>query len=630
MINLDSTIRRTDLNFRGEYFNLKTTIYRIAPYKYQIFCEDYRGDFEALKYEFNQSFRQISCPVDLTNIVPVQFEAILPAIKDKEIDFAGIFNNEFFLFNTLLSKFPDLSIYKVSYNQNRFGIHVDYPDQKTTMGKQIGFMPLRDRSRLETFLNALQMDFGYDIIETHLGNVELPETPKLVNYVQELVTNRWLTKQVTGFSERDDALWFDSAPAVYDGSFNKKQLYFLNDNDYACYADFSTWGNINLRNFLLLYNKVYITPPFEKSMKEWLSGQHIKVEHFSQLLKDGRICLLLSQPESRYDIGFIKECYQVNPASVVTRRALATLQMYNLVSMGDQYILQDENLIRELPAYCEGVAGHIGWEASDYYDLLMWPLKAKRRAFDALNFSGIYGTGGIGINTVIEKWISKKSNHDLALEFSLSAANIHLSHALNATYFPYTGQMGKVDSACANIMGNFLNLAKLSTMKQLKAGALNLDSRQQVTPINPVDIFKLSEFADLDEFEAEMKRSMAYPRGKFLMETLASLSEEKRAKKIVYYNKQVEKLLKKHDGKAFSIDLGTNVVLDTIGIATGYPFLGSGWSILKKGGQGLAKLLPGIKTIENKLEEAFHKNPDKANIHFLAQINRVAKLKKED
>lgn len=33
----------------------------------------------------------------------------------------------------------------------------------------------------------------------------------------------------------------------------------------------------------------------------------------------------------------------------------------------------------------------------------------------------------------------------------------------------------------------------------------------------------------------------------------------------------------------------------------------------------MAKLLPEIKKIENKLEEAFAKNPNKANIHFLVK-----------
>lgn len=75
------------------------------------------------------------------------------------------------------------------------------------------------------------------------------------------------------------------------------------------------------------------------------------------------------------------------------------------------------------------------------------------------------------------------------------------------------------------------------------------------------------------------------------MQRLASLGTEERAKKIAYYNMQVAKLLNKHNGKAFSLELGTNVALDVLGYATGYPLLGSGWSILIKSGQGMAKLL---------------------------------------
>lgn len=53
------------------------------------------------------------------------------------------------------------------------------------------------------------------------------------------------------------------------------------------------------------------------------------------------------------------------------------------------------------------------------------------------------------------------------------------------------------------------------------------------------------------------------------------------------------------------------------------PFLGVAYTALEFGGKSLAK----ATNISEKLQQAFNDNPDKANIHYLTKINRVAKLK---
>lgn len=75
-----------------------------------------------------------------------------------------------------------------------------------------------------------------------------------------------------------------------------------------------------------------------------------------------------------------------------------------------------------------------------------------------------------------------------------------------------------------------------------------------------------------------------------------------------------------------TLDLGTNLALDGLGILSGIPFIGSIFSLIKTAGKGVHNSLKSDQFNE-KIDKALGDNPDRKNIHYLTKINRVAKLK---
>jgi hypothetical protein len=174
-------------------------------------------------------------------------------------------------------------------------------------------------------------------------------------------------------------------------------------------------------------------------------------------------------------------------------------------------------------------------------------------------------------------------------------------------------------------MGDLLNFYKNANKTNI---ATFVDDRESfksgIIPINPIDIIEVNDFITISELESELAKNKIFPGSKNLIESLAPLSIEDRQVKINYYNNEVVKNLNPKKITPNAIDLGTNIIVDSIGAATGLSFLGTAYSMLKNGAKGIDK----ITKLSEKLESAFNEDHDKSNIHYLTKINRVAKLKR--
>jgi len=628
-VNFEGEVRRIDLNLRSHYVDIDTVIYRISEFDYQIFSEHFPGDFEDFQEKFRKEFRLMGTPVKLTNVPVTTFETLIPPINDTDIpkNFEGVPMNVIDLYNLLLVKFPDINLYKISGAQPII-IHVYAFEGTTTMGKTAHFISKEQRERLLDFLNNLGMATNYEILEDQVDSPPELDITLVENPVQFLNSNKLWNRNIGEFSERDEALWFDNLDGIYEGKFKKNDLYFYQPDDYACYIDYTGGKHIDIRNFLLLYQTVYLTPPYEKDSKQWLAKQRITEQEFLDLAIKGRIKVVLAQPEFRYHMGLFKDMYQAAPDSVITRRAIAALQQIDLIEMSDNFLLKDPALMRETRKYCELAGPFIGYNAEIYYEMLSWPIMARRNSFETLHRQGSFATASYGVNNFVSKIVEQRLGKSYDFEFSISAANIHFAHALNATYYPYKSEHQFSDAYFAHLMGIYLNMFKLSTPENIDL--LSRDESMPFSPIqlNPIDIIEIDNYVPLAEFEAILEESRAYPGGRRLMETLAALSPERRQSKIAQYNALVSKAIQKKKGNAFKIDLFTNGLMDGVGAITNFMGLGIAYSVLKAGGKKLIKDVPEIKRLNNDLEDSFYRDPDQANIHFLTKINRVAGLKR--
>ena len=334
---------------------------------------------------------------------------------------------------------------------------------------------------------------------------------------------------------------------------------------------------------------------------------------------------MLTQPERRYDLKFLFEVYEASPSSVISRKALATLQQIDIVEISDGYFFNDVDTIRELQNFCLMVAKNSD-QAKSIYDMLVWPIKARRNSFDQLNRSELFMTSTFGVNTALENHFKLNSKRDISFDLTVNSSAIHLASALNATYFPFYAEDGYTDKPYAEVMGRLLNFYKLfspaNIRSLLKSNELLASG---VQPIAPIEIMEFNKYVSITELEEVLNKHSVFPESKRLIDTLAGLPEDERKKKIDFYNSVVQKKVNRRKSENL-IDIGKNLGADIFGIVTQYALLGTtlaGLKIARK----YAKNLSLMRAITRKIEEAIYRNPDAANVHYLTKINRVAKLK---
>jgi hypothetical protein len=626
----NGAVRRTEFYFRSKYIDIQTTIYKLGDWDYLIYCNNADSEFETIRQDFNHSIKPISVPVDLTTTIPDNFIEIIPHITDKDIskNFEGVTMTQFDLLNILIGKFPNVYFYKVERGSKGIEIHTYSFKEKIGDTTYSRFLSTGDRDKIMQFLQGTKTPIDFDIIENEVEAPPLMQ-PSVHNPVQYIHANGFRRKDALEFSLRDEALYYDNVDKIFEGTFKKDNLYFYTPDEYSCYVDYTGFDNIDLRNHLFLFQTVYITLPYEKEIKTWLASKKIKEDEFLELVKRNRIKVILTQPEMRYDISFFKEIYKANPDGIITRRAITALHQIDLVEIADNYLMNDPQIIRELKPYCEAIGKATGSDPKYLFDMIAWPIRAMRSSFERVQRQGMIALPSYGINTILEKNISKAVGKDLELDFMVSSVPIHLANALNATYFPFQTSDGYSDYYFSNVMGDMLNFYRNATEAKLKDFIASKDQiNSGVLPISPIDVIEINDYLPITELEDILSKSVIYPDSKRLMETLSKLSPEQRIAKINEYNKAVEEKLSKSGKHKNIIDLGTNAAMDTAGALTGFVPLGTAMSLVKLTGEGINKAFPELKNLNKKIEQSLYTDVDKANVHYLTKINRVARVKR--
>lgn len=629
-MNFEGTVRRTDLNFRGKYPNLATTIYQLTNTKFLISCSNVGEDFEKIKHDFHSSIRPLTLDIELAETAPSDFEQIIAPIMDNEIakNFEGIFQSTTTILGLLKEKFPNVMFIGIEESSETVTIRTARFKVKSGSDISFKFLNYLDRDKIQTFLNGLKLPTQFLIKEEDLDTRESSENNE-GDFSNPVRTSPLRSDTVSKFILRDEAIWYDNLDSIFQGTFKKTDLYFYDPDEYSCYVDYSNFGNIDIRNFLFLFQTIYLTLPYEKPIEVWLAESKITKREFLELVSRGRIKIALTQPDFRYDSNFLSEVYEVCENAVISRRAVSALQQIDIVEISDNYILNDINVINQLKPLCQALAEATNTNPSYIHDSLVWPIKARRQSFERLNYAGLIGIASFGVNTAIEQQISSLLKRDLTFDFTVNAPAIHLSNSLNATYFPFVTEAGYSDSYYATVMGDLLNFYKSANSKQFKSFSENkIRMNSGILPINPIDVIEVNSYIPITEFEEILSKDVIFPNSKRLIESLSELSDEDRQAKIKYYNDEVAKINNRRSKNKSVMDLGENVILDTAGAITGIGLIGSLLSITKMGKDQLFKQFPSLNKITDKLNEALNDNVDKDNIHYLTKINRVAKVKR--
>lgn len=613
-LNYEGWCRRIDLAFRTRFPYLNTRLFKIDEYNFKLYVINDLDNFSTICKIFENEIKYLTTPIRLVSSIPKSFACEIKSISDTEIpsNFEGIPFTLNQLLIHLASVHPEAKISKLEEDHSKRQILIELTNGVSTVVK----------SALEETVNALKCPYTFKISI----NGTKSSTIKVEDEVFNIAPSQSRLSLQCQFLERDEKLWYDNINRIYDGSYKKSDLYFINTSKNSCLINFSIFQNANLRNHLLLYDVIYCILPLAENMESFLTDQKINRTEFINLTKKGRIKIINIQPEIRLDYGFLNEIYQENQSSIISRRALSALCAIDLVELNQSYILSDPELKTYIYPFISEVAKLTNIDIETISNFLLWPQKALRASLDRLNQSGPMGIASYGVNKAILDVLPSHHKQKYEFEFTVNSNPIHLAHALDATYFPFFINGEKYsDHPYALMMGNILNFYKGANYSNI-AEKVNLKEMKIIEnpTLSMISIFDVNDYIPIQEFEEEVSSSVIRKNMGSLFSELCLLNEVDRNERIESFNKEVDKALSRKRVTKHALDLGE----DTAGLVI--PFFGTGKKIISNSTNLAKNKYPVIQEISDFIEEKMTKsNLQERQISLLSKINRVARLKRQ-
>ena len=582
-LNYEGWCRRIDLAFRTRFPYLNTRLFKIDEYHFKLYVTNDLDNFSTICKIFENEIKYLTTPIGLVSSIPKSFACEIKSISDTEIpsNFEGIPFTLNQLLIHLASVHPEAKISKLEEDHSKRQILIELTNGVSTVVK----------SALEETVNALKCPYAFEISINGTKSSAI----KVEDEVFNIAPSQSRLSLQCQFLERDEKLWYDNINKIYDGSYKKSDLYFINTSKNSCLINFSIFQNANIRNHLLLYDVIYCILPLAENMESFLTDQKINRTEFINLTKKGRIKIINIQPEIRLDYGFLNEIYQENHSSIISRRALSTLCAIDLVELNQSYILSDPELKTHIYPFISEVAKLTNIDIETISNFLLWPQKALRASLDRLNQSGPMGIASYGVNKAI-----------------LDVLPSH--HKQKYSDHPYALMMGNILNFYKG--ANYSNIAEKVNLKEMKI--------IENPTLSMISIFDVNDYIPIQEFEEEVSSSVIRKNMGSLFSELCLLNEVDRNERIESFNKEVDKALSRKRVTKHALDLGE----DTAGLVI--PFFGTGKKIISSSTNLAKNKYPVIQEISDFIEEKMTKsNLQERQISLLSKINRVARLKRQ-
>jgi len=612
LYSFDNSVKRADFNLRAEYPEIETIIYKINDIEFCIYCKNIDEQFDEISKIFDYRIRMMSVPVKLIKEEPKSYVKVLESIQDNEIvfNYKGIPFRTIDKLNLLASKFPTISFLNVIGNEGDYKIKIHIS----------GTLRKEQKIELNNFLESISDGFPFCVIE----NSKSEKSNKHENPFQFIYATS-LDERSTQFERRDESIWYDNIEDFYNLTYQKENLYFIEKDKSTCFVDYSISNTANIRVHILLYDLVYLALPIQTNMNEFFKKQDIKDFEFIELIKNGRLKILLLHPAYSYDVGFLEEIYKFAPNSIISRRGINSAILLDIISLNQNFFLNDLKLTHELYELTKIFSSISNIDGSLLYKQLTWPIRAYRKSFSYFDNGSPKKIGGFGVNSVVSELLSKRYGLNRELEFMFASESVHIASAINGAYFP-TGEGSLFnDRHYTTSLSQMLSFYKNSTVKHFLEyhEYIQSDFKEQ-NMITPINLFQINEYIPLKDFNQFCLQSSSSTNAIGLLTKLNKLSATDKNVEIRKYNERVNEILEKRGNVNSMLDVSYNSSLDLIGLLSGVPFLGTGANMIEK----VSKKL-GIKgNIRSKIITSFEKlNSTDNEIDFLTKINPAARLK---
>lgn len=601
-------VRRDDLNLRAKYPSLVTRIFEISYEKFVIFVENPFIPKEELSNEFNHSIRMVVSPVTLTFEMPSDYIYEIKPITDDDIakNFAGIGITTDRLYNLLASKFSALKKIEIDEVENGVvKIHLSQVLDEQYKSLIIDFLETMSEGLIKFSPIFDLIDDSSRLILT-CENSTLTILPSSVNKIK------------VEYEERDEEFWFDHIDGIYHGTITKDQILGTPSQGNSCYINQLFPNNINIRNGLLLFDRIFMDLPVNKSIEEVCRAQKIKKLEAIDLCKKGRLTFITTQPYDRIDSNFLNELFKINPYSVFSRRVLSALIIADLVKINKETLLSNELLSFLKKDVLDSL--NLPFVSTEkIYDFLTWPKHALRQSLNLFLTESPVQISSIGINRCIELPSEVPKSDDFNFEFTMHAPFIHIASALNAYYFP-SGGKDYNPKPQASLMYNILNLFKCSSLE----GFNRYISKFSIQKRPSIELLEVNSYPSISEIEAYSREFCSPKNFNTLFTYLDALSESERSDKILKYNDALSEFQIRNHKDNRALSLGFSFLSSLVPI----PFFGFIIDLLKYGGKAILEKNSKIQKMVYDMKNTINprKPMDPQAIRFLSQINPVARL----
>ena len=524
--------------------------------------------------------------------------------------------------------------------------HIDFIDISSIPGAHAQLIitisddtGVEDISLLKDFLSKMELSFEKVIVRKESDKcIELENSEGKWQKGESLYNSDPLycfTDKNLPFSVNDADYWFSNVEDIYQGKIDRAELPFFSSGETKCYLDFSCFKNINLRNNILLYDKVYLALPIENNLDIFLEHQNITKNELIELVEREKLIFLLPNTESRYDKELIMEAYKHKNSSVVSKRGINALMACYMTEVEKSYFAnypEYREMILDIYPY---LVNSEDKNVLQMAKIIAWPLIAKLESFRVLNQYSPMAISNFGVNRVIEDRInSLEKTNELSFEFTINSSNIHIATALQATYFPFREEKDGSkysDSGVSLILAGLLNSYYYSSLKEIeqikKVTEINKRENNYINFLNIDNTISITKFAEKAE-KYNTETGLVN-----ILNRLEHMDEKERREKISDYNTlicEIAEISDKERWKCLKYFLGAAGLIPielpppiSIGVALADFGVSKIDKILSK------KREAELKQIEYKINKIMKQKPEDEiveDVYILDKISRIAKL----
>lgn len=426
-------------------------------YMYYIVCNGINENTLAYDgtniWEWFRNNKILGAPIELIDLVPKGSERLRERKVQEIIESGGAGKNLRNLLSNLLISLPR-----------------DFPKIDISSGERMNI-----NVKVERLLRHNELQ----ILEDILLKQEVPVTYRVIvdksisngekNYRDDfrksnidiipakLVSNK-VSKDLLRLIEEDEDLWRDNRNKIFTGEINNQAGILPEEWDKLesrCFINASVFPQINIRNYLSIYEKIIMVFPLENSKSRVLASLNISEDELIRLAELKRIGFILPQSIDRYPIGLVEEIALSAPESLIFSRRMASMTMIN--SRNRFPFLYPPIKLTEKVEIIKTLYNYASKNQTKDSKILMKIIAELARIWsaseDQINYQGAMGTGSLGLGKLMATLAGELVGEE-DMGFLFAANTVEWAAPFHANIGPNYSEDGYTDEAYIKILAN--------------------------------------------------------------------------------------------------------------------------------------------------------------------------------